>query len=102
MNRPDLATLNDSGELISGISYDILNSEMTNKELQWCFWDESSQQLVISFLKLSPIFVRRSLLSLTLAGLIFSFLSNRLIFVFIYSTFYSQVQNRLYLYYSNA
>jgi len=50
MNKPDLATLNDSGELISGISYDILNSEMTNKELQWCFWDESSQQLVISFL----------------------------------------------------
>jgi len=50
MNKPDLSTLNDSGELISGISYDILNSEMIDKELQWCFWDGDSQQLVISFL----------------------------------------------------
>jgi len=39
---PDLLTYNDNEEMISGIHYDVINSEMTNKNIDYCLWHEET------------------------------------------------------------
>ena len=49
-NLPNLGTWNENGELVSGIKYDILNSEMVNKNLLVCLWKEKTKLVKIEFL----------------------------------------------------
>jgi hypothetical protein len=46
---PNLATNDIDGVLISGIHYDVENSSMTDKSLEWCRWDEIDGKLYVVF-----------------------------------------------------
>jgi hypothetical protein len=46
---PNLKALDEEGVLISGIHYDIENSTMDNKNVDWCRWDEDTQCVTIYF-----------------------------------------------------
>ena len=53
-NKPNLSTweLQSGSEnpiLVSGIHYDTINSEMSDKSLEGCFWDEDFSILKIYF-----------------------------------------------------
>lgn len=46
---PNLNTENTEENSISGIHYDIENSEMTNKSINWCEWNEDTEKLTINY-----------------------------------------------------
>lgn len=46
---PDLISFNELEEMISGIHYDVANSEMTNKNIEYCNWIESEEKLCVYF-----------------------------------------------------
>ena len=48
-NIPNLLTRNDAEEMISGIHYDVINSEMTDKNIHYCLWNEHEARLYIYF-----------------------------------------------------
>jgi len=47
--RPNLATPDESGNLVSGIHYDVAYSEMSDKGIQWCRWEEGEAKLFVCF-----------------------------------------------------
>ena len=48
-NEPSFTEFNESGELIGGIHYDVEHSEMTNKSLEYCRWDEGTSKAFFKF-----------------------------------------------------
>ena len=48
-DEPNLATTNESGELISGIHFDVANSVMTDKTIESCTWRHADETLHIVF-----------------------------------------------------
>jgi hypothetical protein len=48
-NRPNLGSTNAQHEIISGIHYDVPNSDMTDKSIEGCRWDEDGAHLSIWF-----------------------------------------------------
>ena len=49
VTEPDLLSLDLNDIACSGIEYDIENSEMTNKAVEYCRWDEETSILIIVF-----------------------------------------------------
>jgi len=45
---PNLATYADSVQ-VSGIHYDVANSDMSNKSISYCRWDEDMHELHVYF-----------------------------------------------------
>ena len=48
-NEPNIGTWTIDGTLISGIIYDVENSEMENKSLEYCTWHEKEGLLKCVF-----------------------------------------------------
>ncbi len=49
INNPNLGTWDELGELVSGIKYDILNSDMTEKNILVCMWEEKDLTVILEF-----------------------------------------------------
>jgi len=47
--EPNLSTTDEEGNIISGIHYDVPNSDMEDKSLDWCRWDEDLAQIIVVF-----------------------------------------------------
>ena len=46
----DIATWNEAGDnMLSGIHYDVANSEMSDKDICHCRWDEDGSLLIVCF-----------------------------------------------------
>ena len=46
----DIVTWNEEGDtMISGIHYDVMNSEMNDKDIDCCRWDEDESELKLWF-----------------------------------------------------
>ena len=48
-NKPILSDFNESDELIGGIHYDVSISDLQDKSLKSCTWDEDTQILTLKF-----------------------------------------------------
>jgi len=48
-NKPDLLTNDEEDNMLSGIHYDIINSEMINKNIDYCLWNENDENLHIFY-----------------------------------------------------
>ena len=48
-NEPNIETVDDEGNLISGIGYDIANSDMADKSYQYATWWQSTATLIVVF-----------------------------------------------------
>ncbi len=46
---PNLSSADINGVLASGIHYDVENSAMTDKTLEYCTWHEDTQLLIVVF-----------------------------------------------------
>jgi len=46
---PNLATCDEEGILVSGIHYDVENSDMTDKSIEYCTWWERDAKLLVVF-----------------------------------------------------
>jgi len=49
VDEPNLATCDEEGTLISGIHYDVENSAMTDKSIEFCTWWERDSKLEVVF-----------------------------------------------------
>lgn len=47
--KPDLSSFDDDDNAISGIHYDVENSEMTDKSIEYCVWYEDTEILKVTF-----------------------------------------------------
>lgn len=47
--QPNIATVDDEGVLVSGIHYDVANSEMTDKSIEYCTWWQNEEKLLVVF-----------------------------------------------------
>ena len=48
-NIPNLSTHDVDDVQVSGIHYDVANSDMSNKSISYCRWDEDVEELHVHF-----------------------------------------------------
>jgi hypothetical protein len=46
-NTPNLASADLNGDVISGVYYDVLHSDMLNKSINYCRWDDGVHVLLV-------------------------------------------------------